>query len=212
MEDLIPPSSCSAPVLPIGHYADAGISKKSFHVSKKIMAKADTKQSTKDSSINRDSGNFVKANNFISHATPHVWSADIISNVDSDENQQNRKMPGSKTATEVTLSKTCCSSQSCEISNANQNHEATISKTGSTEVTTFTSIGDCCNEIEKVSTEQNHGVPVSFEPDEEKNMSSFSSDIFEDSRGYSMVNAMQPEDCSHSTIIVSHPGINSNHD
>ncbi|CAJ2660577.1 uncharacterized protein LOC123897686 [Trifolium pratense] len=214
MEDLIPPSSCSAPVLPIAHCAGSGISnsKKSFRVSKKITAKADTKQSTKDSSINRDSGNFVKANNFISRARPHVCGVDIKSNVCSDENQQNRKMSASKTATEVALSETHTrgSSQSCEISDANQNDEATVSKTGSGEATDFASVGDCCKEIEKVSTEQNHGVPVSVEPDEEKNMSSFSSDIFEDPYGYSMVKAMQPEDCSYSTIIVSHPGIDSN--
>jgi hypothetical protein len=74
-------------------------------------------------------------------------------------------MPASKTAAnEVTLSKTCGSSQSCEISNANQNHEATVSETGSTEVTTFTSVGDCCNEIKKSSTKQNYGVSVSVEP------------------------------------------------
>jgi hypothetical protein len=164
MEDLIPSSSSSAPVSPIGHHAGAGISKKSFCVSKKITAKADTKRSTKDSSINRDSGNFIKANNFISRARRHVGGADIKSNIGSDGNQQNRKMPASKTAAEVTLSKTCSSSQSCEISNANQNHEATVSKTGSTEVTTFTSVGDCCNEIKKSSTKQNYGVSVSVEP------------------------------------------------
>ncbi|GAU27079.1 hypothetical protein TSUD_103880 [Trifolium subterraneum] len=209
MEDLTPPSSCSDPVLPIGHYSDAGISKKSFCVSKKITAKADTKRSTKNSGINRDSGNFVKANNFISRAKPHVGSADIKSNVSSDENQQNRKMSASKTATEVTLSETdtCGSSQSCEISYANQNDEATFSKTGSTEATNFASVGDCCNENEKTCTEQNHGVPVLVELAEEKNMSSFSSDIFEDPHGYSMVKAMHPENCSHSTIIVSHPDI-----
>ncbi|WJX69339.1 hypothetical protein P8452_53602 [Trifolium repens] len=200
MEDLIPSSSCSSPKSPIGHHAGAGISKKSFCVSKKITPKADTKRSTKDSSINRDSGNFIKANNFISRARRHVGGADIKSNIGSDGNQQNRKMPASKTAAEVTLSKTC------DSSNANQNDEVTaISKTGSTEVTTFTSVGDCCNEIKKSSTEQNHGISVSTEPAEEKNTSSFSSDIFEDPHGYSMVKAMQLEDCSHSTIIVSHP-------
>ncbi|WJX74122.1 hypothetical protein P8452_57820 [Trifolium repens] len=182
MEDLIPPSSCSS---------SAGISKKSFSVSKKVTAKTDTKRSTKNSSINRDSGNSIKENNFISRARPHVRSADIKSNVGSDEKQRNRKMPASKTAAnEVTLSKTCGSSQSCEISNANQNHEATVSETGSTEVTTFTSVGDCCNEIKKSSTKQNYGVSVSVEPHE-----------------YSTVKAMQLQDFSHSTIIVSHPDI-----
>ncbi|KEH27951.1 hydrolase of sodium-potassium ATPase alpha subunit, putative [Medicago truncatula] len=86
-----------------------------------------------------------------------------------------------KTASEVALSKTggCCSSQSCEISNLNGNHEAVVSKTASADVTIFAVVADYCNETEKASVEQNRSVPVLVESVEEKNMSSFSSDISE---------------------------------
>ena len=186
VEDLLPPPSCATPVLPIGQYANAAaIPKKSFQRSKKRMVKANTKRSTEDSSMNHDSGNSFKKNNFIWRAKPHVRSADIKLNISSDENLQNGKIPSPKTASEVALSKTdgCGSSQSCELSNVNENHEATVSKTASAEVTTFAAVADCCNETEKASTEQNRGVPVLVDSAEEKNMSSFSSDILEDAHG-----------------------------
>jgi len=138
---------------------------------------------------------------------PPVRSADIKLNISSDENLQNRKILAPKTASEVTLSKTggCCSSQSCEISNLNEDHKATILMTASAEATIFAAVADCCNETEKASAEQNRSVSVLVESAEAKNMSSFSSDKFEDAHGFSMVKAMHPEDYSHSTISVSHP-------
>lgn len=208
MEDLLPPSSCATPVLPIGQYANAAaIPKKSFQRSKKRMVKANTKRSTEDSSMNHDSGNSIKKSNFIWRPKQHVRSADIKLNISDDENLKNRKIPAPKTASKVALSKKdgCGSSQSCEISNVNENHEATVSKTASVEVTTFAAVADCCCETEKASSKQNCGFPVLVDSAEEKNMRSFPSDIFEDAHGFSKVKAMQPEDCSHSTIIVSHP-------
>lgn len=212
VQDFLPPSSCdldetAAPELPIDQYAHAGFCKKSFQGSKKLTVKADSKQATEDSSINHDvdndaiyaescdtdtlfmsdSGNFIQGNSFISHARRCVGSTDIKSNIDSDENQQDKKMPQSKIATEITSSKTdtYSLSQSCEISNVNQSHEATVSKPASAEVTTLASVANCCNEIENARTEQTPSVPVLVKSAEgkEMNMSSSSSVLFEDPYG-----------------------------
>ncbi|CAI8592543.1 unnamed protein product [Vicia faba] len=147
MEDLIPPSTTSAPVLPIGHYA--GISENSLQRTKKL------------SGTNLNSCYYVEADNLKSGAKPNVESADIESNVGSDVNQQNKEMPASETAIEASASVT-----------------------------------DCCNETEDASTDQNCGVEVFVESAEEKeeNMSSFSSYIFEDAIGFSMIKAMQKDD------------------
>ncbi|XP_058773938.1 uncharacterized protein LOC131648168 isoform X3 [Vicia villosa] len=60
-------------------------------------------------------------------------------------------------------------------------------------------LSDFCNRIENASTEQNRGVVevlVDSAEEKEENMSSFSSDIFEDATGFSMINAMQQDDDS----------------
>ncbi|XP_028195222.1 uncharacterized protein LOC114380394 isoform X3 [Glycine soja] len=211
MQDLLPPplydlDETSASELPIDQYIDAGFSNKSFQGSKKITVKDDTNQTTEDSRIKHDvdndvihaksgdsdalftsaSCNSVKGNSFISHARQYVGSTDIRSNLGGDENRQNKSMPASKTVSEITLSKadTCSTSQSCELSRVNQNHAATVSKAAFAEVTTITSVDDCCNEIENASTEEIPNVLVlAAESAEEKEMhvSSYSSsDLFGD--------------------------------
>ncbi|KAJ1417379.1 hypothetical protein SESBI_16646 [Sesbania bispinosa] len=233
MQDLLPPSSSdldetAASELPIEQYTDAGFSKKSFQGSKKITMKADSEQTTEDSRINLDadndvicaescdndalfvsaSGNSVKGNKLISHARQYVGSTCIKSNLDSGENQQNKSMPDSKAYSEITLLETdvCSTSQSCELSDVNQNHEASASKLPSAKVTSLASVADCCNEIECASTEQNPNILVLVKSAEEKeNMSSSSSFLSGDPYGFSMVSTTQPDDCSHNTIVVSHP-------
>ncbi|XP_058773936.1 uncharacterized protein LOC131648168 isoform X1 [Vicia villosa] len=162
MEDLLSPSTTSALVLPIGHYA--GISEKSLQRVKKL------------SGTNLDHCYYVKADNFKSGVKPQVESADVESNIGSNVNQLNEEMPTSETAI-----------------------EPTVAKTDSAEVTDFASVSDFCNRIENASTEQNRGVVevlVDSAEEKEENMSSFSSDIFEDATGFSMINAMQQDDDS----------------
>ncbi|KAK7401927.1 hypothetical protein VNO78_13796 [Psophocarpus tetragonolobus] len=205
MQDLLPPSSydldeTSASELPIDLYTDGGFSKKSFQGSKKINVEDDTDQPTEDSRINHDvdidvihvetcdsdalfksaSCNSVKGNNVISHAK-HGCSTDIKSNLGSDENQQNKNMPASKTINEISLSRTdiCSKSQSCEPSWVNQNREDTVSKPAYSEVTTFAPVSDCCNEIASASNEEIPHVLVLAESLEEKEMhsNSYSSSV-----------------------------------
>ncbi|XP_073224455.1 uncharacterized protein [Cicer arietinum] len=207
MQEILPQSSFSAPVMSVEQYTGAGLTKKSFQASREITIRAYTEQSTENSSVNHDIGNdAVYAE---SCGKQCVESAEVKSNLSSDENQQNMKMVASNTTTEVALSKTdtCISSQSCEIANVNQNHEATVSKTDYAEVTNFASVEDCCNESENASTEQNSNAMELVESTEENeiNTSYFSSDAFEDAHELSTIGAMQLDDCSHSTITVSHP-------
>ncbi|XP_040863542.1 uncharacterized protein [Glycine max] len=203
----------------------------SFQGSKKITVKDDTNQTTEDSRIKHDvdndvihaksgdsdalftsaSCNSVKGNSFISHARQYVGSTDIRSNLGGDENRQNKSIPASKTVSEITLSKadTCSTSQSCELSRVNQNHAATVSKAAFAEVTTITSVDDCCNEIENASTEEIPNVLVlAAESAEEKEMhvSSYSSsDLFGDPYGVTMVGTFEPDNYSYPTTIASHP-------
>ncbi|KAJ1424578.1 hypothetical protein SESBI_11531 [Sesbania bispinosa] len=117
-------------------------------------------------------------------------------------------MPDPKTDSEITLLETdvCSTSQSCELSNVNQNHEASAPKLPSAEITSLASVSNCCNEIGSASTEQNPNILVLVKSTEEKNnMSSSSSVLSEDPYGFSMVSTMQPDDCSRNTILVSHP-------
>ncbi|KAG4986926.1 hypothetical protein AAZX31_12G198300 [Glycine max] len=238
MQDLLPPplydlDETSASELPIDQYIDAGFSNKSFQGSKKITVKDDTNQTTEDSRIKHDvdndvihaksgdsdalftsaSCNSVKGNSFISHARQYVGSTDIRSNLGGDENRQNKSIPASKTVSEITLSKadTCSTSQSCELSRVNQNHAATVSKAAFAEVTTITSVDDCCNEIENASTEEIPNVLVlAAESAEEKEMhvSSYSSsDLFGDPYGVTMVGTFEPDNYSYPTTIASHPEI-----
>ncbi|RDX74220.1 hypothetical protein CR513_46062, partial [Mucuna pruriens] len=234
MQDLLPPSSydldgTSASELPIDQYTNGGFSKKSFQGSKKITVKADTNQLTEDSRINHDvdndvvhaescysdasfmsgSCNSVKGIDFISHARQYVGSTEIISNLGGDENQQNKNVPAFKTVSEITLSK-ADTSQSCELSDVNQNNAATVSKAVSAEVTTIASGADCCNEIENASTEEIPDVLVLAKSAEEKEMHISlysSSDLFGDPYGVTMVRSFQPDNYSYHTIIVTHPEI-----
>ncbi|KAI5413043.1 uncharacterized protein LOC127083434 isoform X2 [Lathyrus oleraceus] len=157
MEDLLPPSTTSAPVLPIGHYAG---------ISQELLRRINKRKRT---GINLDSCYHDKVDSFESGAKPPVESAG------SDVNQPNKEMSAFETVI-----------------------EATVANTTSAEVTSLASVTDCCNETENASTEQSRGneVLVQFAEEKEENMSSFSSDTFEDAIGFSMINAMQQDDDS----------------
>lgn len=205
MQDLIPPASCDlgekvASELPIDQYTEAVFWKKKFQGSEKINVKADTKQTRINHDVDYDvnhaascdtdalfmsaSGNSVNGNNFVSHARQYVGSTDVRSNLGSNANQQNKKMSASNTVSEITLfeSDMCRTSQSCELSNENQNHVVTLSKLDSAEVTSLAFVSGCCNKIENASTEQIPDVLVWVKSAEEKEMN-MSASSFGDSDG-----------------------------
>lgn len=182
MKELLPPSACDSDEttvaeLPIDQYADVGFCKKSSQDFKQVTVKENTKLATQNSSINHD----------IDNDAIYVESCDTAAN--SDENQQSKEMSESMTAAETLLTllktNTFSTSQSCEISNAKQNYEATHSKPSSAEVTTLASATDCCNEIENASVEQTSSFVEFVESSEEEvmKMVSSSSVVFEDLSG-----------------------------
>ncbi|XP_020229448.1 uncharacterized protein LOC109810402 isoform X1 [Cajanus cajan] len=226
MQDLLPLTSChldetSASELPIDQYTDAGLPKKSFQGCKKVTIKADTNQTAADLKITHgvdndvvhaescdsdamfmsSSYNSVKENTFISHARQYVGSIEIKSDLDGDENHQNKNMPASKTVSEISSSSEldkCRTSQSYELSRLNPNHAVTVSKSASAKVATITSVADCCNEIEKASTEEIPGLLVLAESAKEKEIPRVT-----------MVRTIQPNNYafSYHKILVSHPEI-----
>ncbi|KAH1247880.1 hypothetical protein GmHk_06G017677 [Glycine max] len=183
--DLLPPGEKVSIELPIDKCADAGLYKKPFHVYKERHVKADTKQTTEDSRIvlgvdnvarlassTLSLRNSVKESNFSSPSRQYVRRMDVISNLGIDENPVNKKMAVTNIINETTLAETvaCRTSQSCEISNENenQNHGVTVSKPASAKVARLASDTDCSNEIEDASTKQFPNVPQLVKAAEEK--------------------------------------------
>ena len=194
--DLLPPGEKVSIELPIDKCADAGLYKKPFHVYKERHVKADTKQTTEDSRIvhgvdnvatlaalydgtsKADASsmlslrNSVKEGKFSSPSRQYVRRMDVISNLGIDENPVNKKMAVTNIINETTLAETvaCRTSQSCEISNENenQNHGVTVSKPASAKVARLASDTDCSNEIEDASTKQFPNVPQLVKAAEEK--------------------------------------------
>ena len=211
MQDLLPPSSFDSDEkvvseLPIDQYTDAGFCEKTFQGSEKITVKANTKETTEDSRVNHDVNNdaihdescdadalfksascdSVDGNNCTSHERQYIGSTDIKSNIAIDENQQNEKMPASRTVSEITLSNTCSISQSCELSNEIQNHPVSVSNPASAEVRRLASEAFYFHEIENASTEEINNVLLLVKSAEEKEMNtsySFSSVLFGDTDG-----------------------------
>jgi len=165
MQDLLPlPSGdldeTSPSELPTNQNTDAGCTQKSFEGSKKITVKDGINQTTEDSRINDDVDNDVvhaescDSNALFISASHYSVKGYNKSNLGGDK--QNKIMPASKTACEITLSETDTrnTSQLCELSLVNQNHADNVSKTTSSEFITIASVADCCNEIENTSPKE----------------------------------------------------------
>ncbi|XP_019449071.1 PREDICTED: uncharacterized protein LOC109351862 isoform X2 [Lupinus angustifolius] len=238
MQDLLPPSSCDldenvASELHTDQDTYAGFCKKPDQGFKETPLKADANQTTKDSRINHDvdndtihpasydgtcetnvvtpsSGDSVKGNNFISHSAQCVQSMDIKSDLAIDENQENKKMVATMISDEITLAEPnrCRTSQSCDLSNENQNSPVSDSKAASTEVTLlFASAADCCYEIKNASTEEIPDDPVLVESHGEKQMNTcYSSGVlFGEPDSFYMDRTIYSDDC-YSTVLLSHQG------
>ncbi|RZC09545.1 hypothetical protein D0Y65_016050 [Glycine soja] len=210
--DLLPPGEKVSIELPIDKCADAGLYKKPFHVYKERHVKADTKQTTEDSRIvlgvdnvarlassTLSLRNSVKESNFSSPSRQYVRRMDVISNLGIDENPVNKKMAVTNIINETTLAETvaCRTSQSCEISNENenQNHGVTVSKPASAKVARLASDTDCSNEIEDASTKQFPNVPQLVKAAEEKPIDKSSS---------SCVPFGEPVEQGHKTMQEDH--------
>ncbi|TKY66780.1 hypothetical protein E2542_SST09669 [Spatholobus suberectus] len=223
MGDLLPPDEKVGIELPIDKCADAGFCNKPLQVYKERHVKADTKQTTEDSSIDHgvdndvtlaasydgaseadalimsSMRNSVKESNFSSHSRHYVGSMDIKSNLRIDENPVNKKMAATKLINEITLAETdtCRTSQSCEISNENQNqnHGISVSKPASADMARLASKIDCSNEIENASTKQFPNVPVLVKSAEEEQIDMSSS---------SCVPFGEPVEQGHKTMQQDH--------
>ncbi|XP_057727322.1 uncharacterized protein LOC130943458 isoform X1 [Arachis stenosperma] len=227
MKDLLPLSLCdldekAVSELPIDHHTDDSSLEMTSQGSEKITVKADAKETAEDSRVNfdvdiaairdescdanplfeSDAGDFVQ-----------VGNSYIKSNLGGDENQQS-KMPSTNAASEITSLASdrgrCSTSQACELSDEKQNHEVNFSNPPSSEVKSPASDALCCAEIESSSTEQIYNAPASVKPAEKKEMNmgcSSSSVLFGDSDGFSMIRAIESDEYSHDTVVVSHPEI-----
>lgn len=203
VEDLLPPLSCGLDEnvdsdTSIDQHTNVGFCKKPLEDLKERPVKANnTKQMTRDSRIDSDavhaasydgtpetdasfissSRNSVKGSNVISHSIQYVGSKDIKSNIATNNNKINKKMAATKIFNEVTLaeSDTCRTSQSCEISNENENLGVSVSKPALGEVARLSSEADHCNEIDNASTEESPNVQVVVKSAEEKQINTISS-------------------------------------
>ncbi|CAL0303849.1 unnamed protein product [Lupinus luteus] len=237
MQDLLPPSSSDldekvASQLHTDQDTYAGFCKKSDQGFEETPSKADANQAAKDSRINHDvdnhtiypasydgtcetnvvtpsSGDSVEVGNFISCSGQCVQSMDIKSDLDIDENQENKKMVATMISDEITSAEPNRrrTSQSCELSNENQNPALSNSKAASSEVTLlFASAADCCYEINNASAEEIPDDPVLVESHEEKQMSTcYSSGVlFGEPDSFSMDGTIDSDYC-YSKVVLSHP-------
>lgn len=133
--DLLPSIACGLDEkedseLPADQCTDAGLRKKPVKIFKERPAKANIKQTTVDSRIDKNadndcihdasydgtcktdvlfkssSRNSVKKSNFISRSRQYVGSMDIKSNLGVDENPVNEKMAATKISNEITSAET----------------------------------------------------------------------------------------------------------
>lgn len=177
VEDLLPSISCildekEDSELPIDQRTDAGFCKKPIQNFMERSAKANTKQTTKDSKIDHNadndvihktaalsmssSKNSVKRSNIVLRSRKYVGNKDIKSNIGIDVNNVNEKIAATKIFNEITSAETdaCMPSKCSEISTEDQNHIASVSKPALDEVARLASKADHCNEIENACTEQ----------------------------------------------------------
>ncbi|XP_068499997.1 uncharacterized protein [Phaseolus vulgaris] len=176
MQDFLPLPSCdldetSASELPTNQNTDAGFAENFFEGSKKITIKDGINRTTEDSRMNDDVDNGVihaescDSNALFISASHYSVKGYNKSNLGGDK--QNKNMPASKTACEITLSETD-TRNTCELSWVNKNHADTVSKPTSSESITIASVADCCNEIENTSTKEIPGDLEWAESAEEK--------------------------------------------
>ncbi|KAG2406834.1 hypothetical protein LR48_Vigan03g310800 [Vigna angularis] len=164
---------------------------KSFEGSRNITVNDGINQTTEDSRISDDvdidviHAESCDSNAFFIAASCYLVKVYNKSNLGGDK--QDKSMPASESACEITLSETDTRniSQLCELSGINENHADIVSKPTSSESITIASLADCCNVIENTSTEKipNHLEWAESAEGKEKHNSSYSRVLFVDPYG-----------------------------
>ncbi|XP_027929223.1 uncharacterized protein LOC114185594 isoform X1 [Vigna unguiculata] len=164
MEDLRPLpcdlDETSVSEMHINQNSDAGLAEKSFEGSRNVTVNDGINQTTDDSRISDDVDNDVihaescDSNALFVAASSYSVKGYNKSNLGGDE--QDKNMPASKSACEITSSETDTrnTSQLCELSWIKENHADTVSKPTFSESVAIASLAECCNEIENTSTRE----------------------------------------------------------